>query len=157
VNGTVALLQVLWLSIRCAPWRFVSGVALAALTLAIGAGLLAISGYLIAGSALAGMGLIAFDVVIPSAVIRLFAVVRTVGRYAERLASHDATFRFIAGLRVNVFRSIADGHGRLARSRAGALFVRLSSDLDALDGPGIRFATPLIAAARILAARAAVL
>jgi ATP-binding cassette subfamily C protein CydC len=106
--------------------------------------LLAVSGYLIAGSAIAGIGLIAFDVVIPSAAIRLFAVVRTVARYAERLASHDATFRFIAGLRVNVFRSIADGRGQLARPRAGVLFARLSSDLDALDGLNIRFATPLI-------------
>ena len=157
MNGTVALLQVLWVSIRCAPWRFVSSVALAALTLAVGAGLLALSGYLIAGSALAGMGLIVFDVVIPSAAIRLFAVVRTVGRYAERLASHDAAFRFIAGLRVYVFRSIADGHGQLARPRAGVLFARLSSDLDALDGLSIRFATPLFAAAVILAGFAVVL
>jgi len=35
---------------------FVGGIALAALTLAAGAGLLALSGYLIAGSAIAGMG-----------------------------------------------------------------------------------------------------
>jgi ATP-binding cassette subfamily C protein CydC len=157
VTAPVAVLGVLWSSIRSAPWRFATGVALAVLTLAAGAGLLAISGYLIAGSAIAGTGLIAFDVVIPSAAIRLFAVVRTVTRYAERLASHDATFRFIAGLRVNVFRSIADGRGQLARPRAGVLFARLSSDLDALDGLNIRFATPLFAAALILGGFAVIL
>jgi len=41
------------------------------------AGLLALSGYLIAGSAIAGTGLIV-DMVIPSAAIRLFAIVRTI-------------------------------------------------------------------------------
>ena len=157
MTGPAALLGVLWSSIRSAPWRFATGLALAVMTLAAGAGLLAVSGYLIAGSAIAGIGLIAFDVVIPSAAIRLFAVVRTVARYAERLASHDATFRFIAGLRVNVFRSIADGRGQLARPRAGVLFARLSSDLDALDGLNIRFATPLLAAALILGGFAVIL
>jgi ATP-binding cassette, subfamily C, bacterial CydC len=157
VTGAVALLEVLWSSIRSAPRRFVGGVALAALTLAAGAGLLAFSGYLIAGSAIAGIGLVAFDMVIPSAAIRLFAVVRTGARYAERLATHDATFRFIAGLRVNVFRSIADGCGQVARPRAGALFARLSSDLDALDGLSIRFATPLFAAVVILVGFAIIL
>jgi ATP-binding cassette, subfamily C, bacterial CydC len=157
VTGTAALLAVLWSAIRSTPWRFVSGVALAALTLAAGAGLLAVSGYLIAGSAIAGIGLIAFDMVIPSATIRLSAVVRTIARYAERLATHDATFRFIAGLRVNVFRSIAGGRGEFARTRAGVLLARLSSDLDALDGLSIRFATPLFAAAVILTGFAVIL
>jgi ATP-binding cassette subfamily C protein CydC len=157
VTGPATLLGVLWSSIRSAPWRFVAGVALAALTLAAGAGLLALSGYLIAGSAIAGTGLMIFDMVIPSAAIRLFAIVRTVSRYAERLATHDAAFRFIAGLRVNVFRSLANGRGNLGRPRAGALLARLSSDLDALDGLNIRFATPLFAAALILVGFAIVL
>jgi ATP-binding cassette, subfamily C, bacterial CydC len=157
MTGIAAFLEVLASSIRSAPWRFVGGVALAALTLAAGAGLLALSGYLIAGSAIAGIGLIGFDTVIPSAAIRLFAIVRTVARYAERLATHDAAFRFIARLRVNVFRSIADGGGELARPRAGVLLARLSSDLDALDGLNIRFATPLSAAVVILAGFAIVL
>jgi ATP-binding cassette subfamily C protein CydC len=157
VTGPAALLAVLWSSIRSAPWRFVAGLALAVTTLAAGAGLLAVSGYLIVGSAMAGLGLMAFDVTIPSAAIRLFAVMRTVARYAERLASHDATFRFIAGLRVNVFQSIAAGRGQPARPRAGVLFARLSSDLDALDGLNIRFATPLFAAALMLAGFAVIL
>jgi ATP-binding cassette, subfamily C, bacterial CydC len=157
VTGMAAFLEVLASSIRSAPWRFVSGAALVALTLAAGAGLLALSGYLIAGSAIAGTGLMVFDMVIPSAAIRLFAIVRTVSRYAERLATHDAAFRFIAQLRVEVFRSLANGRGNLGRPRAGALLARLSSDLDALDGLSIRFATPLSAAVLILAGFAIVL
>lgn len=157
MTGMAAFLEVLASSIRSAPWRFVSGAALVALTLAAGAGLLALSGYLIAGSALAGTGLMVFDMVIPSAAIRLFAIVRTVSRYAERLATHDAAFRFIAQLRVEVFRSLANGSANLGRPRAGALLARLSSDLDALDGLSIRFATPLSAAVLILAGFAIVL
>ncbi len=157
MTGMAAFLEVLACSIRAAPWRFVSGVALAALTLAAGAGLLALSGYLIVGSAIAGMGLMVFDTVIPSAAIRLFAITRTVSRYAERLATHDAAFRFIARLRVEVFRSIANGRGNWGRPRAGVLLARLSSDLDALDGLNIRFATPLSAAVLILAGFAIVL
>jgi ATP-binding cassette subfamily C protein CydC len=157
MRGMAALLEILASSIRSAPWRFLSGAALAALTLAAGAGLLALSGYLIAGSAIAGTGLMVFDTVIPSAAIRLFAIVRTGGRYAERLATHDAAFRFIARLRVNVFQAIADARGELTRRRAGVLLARLSSDLDALDGLNIRFATPLSAAVLILAGFAIVL
>jgi ATP-binding cassette, subfamily C, bacterial CydC len=151
VTGIAAFLEVVSSSICSAPWRFAIGVALAVLTLAAGAGLLALSGYLIVGSAMAGIGLIAFDVVIPSAAIRSFALARTLARYAERLVTHDTTFRFIAGLRVNIFRSIAIGRSELARPRAGVLLARLSSDLDALDGLSIRFATPLFAAVVILA------
>jgi ATP-binding cassette, subfamily C, bacterial CydC len=157
VTGMAALLEVLAASIRAAPGRFASGVTLAALTLAAGAGLLALSGYLIAGSAIAGTGLMAFDLTIPSAAIRSFAIVRTVARYAERLATHDAAFRFIAQLRVEVFRSIANGRGSRGSPRAGVLLARLSSDLDALDGLNIRFATPLFAALVMLSGFAIVL
>ena len=79
-----------------------------------------------------------FDMVIPTAAIRLFAIVRTVARYAERLATHDAAFRFIARLRVNVFRSIAGRCGELATPRAGVLLARLWSDLSKLNDPPTR-------------------
>lgn len=64
-----------------------------------------------------------FDMVIPTAAIRLFAIVRTVARYAERLATHDAAFRFIARLRVNVFRSIAGGRGESAAPLTTAVAI----------------------------------
>ena len=66
-----------------------------------------------------------FDMVIPTAAIRLFAIVRTVARYAERLATHDAAFRFIARLRVNVFRSIAGGRGESATPLTAAVVAIL--------------------------------
>jgi ATP-binding cassette, subfamily C, bacterial CydC len=78
-----------------------------------------------------------FDMVIPTAAIRLFAIVRTVAP-SERLATHDAAFRFIARLRVNVFRSIAGGRGELATPRAGVLLARLWSVLSKLNDPPTR-------------------
>ena len=79
-----------------------------------------------------------FDMVIPTAAIRLFAIVRTVARYAERRAIQDAAFRFIARLRVNVFRSIAGGRGELATPRAGVLLAILWSVLSKLNDPPTR-------------------
>ncbi|WP_181699603.1 thiol reductant ABC exporter subunit CydC [Chthonobacter albigriseus] len=139
---------------RMAPRRLAVALALLVLTLAAGLGLLAVSGWLIAGAGLAGIGLIVFDTFQPSAGIRFFAVARTVLRYGERLVSHDATFRILAALRVDVFRGLATA-GR-SRLRSADLLARLSSDLDALDGLHLRFAAPIAAATVVLAAAAAV-
>src|SRR5690554_1185582 len=55
-------------------------------------GLLVASGWFITAAALAGLVSGAagygFDVFRPAAIIRFFAISRTAGRYAERLASH---------------------------------------------------------------------
>lgn len=152
MTGTRALAALLSAFARRWPWRLAGGVALVAAALAAGAGLLAASGSLIAGSALAGLGLIVFDTFRPSAIVRLLAIVRTAARYAERLSTHDATLRFLADLRVDVFR------GLLARPRGGErpalLFNRLAGDLSALDGLPIRFAVPVAAATLTLAGTA---
>ncbi|WP_181706060.1 thiol reductant ABC exporter subunit CydC [Chthonobacter rhizosphaerae] len=148
-----ALLAIMGRFARTAPARLAGGILLAVATLASGLGLLAVSGYMIAGAALAGLGLIVFDTFRPSAAIRFFALTRTGARYLERLVSHDATFRVLAALRVDVFRGIA--RGREAAGRSADLLARLSGDLDALDAVHLRFAAPLAAAAVTLAALAA--
>ncbi|ODN71912.1 hypothetical protein [Methylobrevis pamukkalensis] len=128
--------------LRAEGRRLTLGVMLLAATLAAGAGLLAVSGWLIAGAGLAGLGLIVFDTMRPSAGIRFFAIFRTVARYLERLANHDATLRILAVLRVAAFRGIA---ARPTGLRQAHLLARLSSDVDALDGLTIRLAGPLVA------------
>ncbi|WP_075215019.1 thiol reductant ABC exporter subunit CydC [Mongoliimonas terrestris] len=140
-----ALLAVIGRFFTYAPLRLLAGVVLLVLTLAAGLGLLAASGYLIAGTALAGLGLIAFDTFRPSAAIRFFALARTGARYLERLVSHDATFRVLAALRVDVFRGIAAAPARVQR-RSADLLARLSGDLDALDAVHLRFVAPVGAA-----------
>ena len=76
--------------------RMLLGACLAAITVLAGMGLLGLSGWFIAATAIAGLhaaSALAFDVFAPSAGIRLLALGRTAARYGERLVTHDATLR----------------------------------------------------------------
>jgi ABC-type transport system involved in cytochrome bd biosynthesis fused ATPase/permease subunit len=70
-----------------------------------------LSGWFTAAAALAGaagpIAAQAFNYLLPSAAIRLLAIVRTGARYGERLASHGAAFGALARLRPALFRAIA--------------------------------------------------
>lgn len=126
------------------------GIALAALTLIAGAALLALSGWFITATAIAGVSAataLAFDVFAPSAGIRLFAIARTASRYGERLVTHDAALAVLAGLRERLFRGWAapEAAGRLA-DRPARLLFRLTLDIDALDSLYLRVLVPVAAA-----------
>lgn len=83
------------------------GMILAIVTLLASIGLLTLSGWFLAGAAIAGFpGLYYFNYMLPAAGVRGAAIFRTAGRYAERLVSHDATFRVLAHLRVFAFSKI---------------------------------------------------
>ncbi|MEO1039843.1 MAG: thiol reductant ABC exporter subunit CydC [Pseudomonadota bacterium] len=131
-------------------WWLRLGAALAAVTLLAGIGLMSLSGWFITASALAGLAGAggAFNYLFASGGVRGFAMTRTVGRYAERLATHEATFRILARLRLWVFAVAAPlAPGRLARLRGGDLLSRVTQDVDALDNLYLRLLTPVIAAA----------
>ena len=66
-------------------------------------GLMATSGWFITAMGLAGVTTHAMNYFTPAALIRLFAILRTGGRYADRLVSHEATFRLLASLRSWLF------------------------------------------------------
>lgn len=124
-------------------WWLRLGAALAALTVLAGIGLLAVSGWFIAAATLSGFT----AAIAATRGVRGFAVLRPLSRYGERLATHEATFRILARLRVWVFRTVAPlAPGRLASLRGGDLLARVTSDVDALDGLYLRLVTPLIAA-----------
>ena len=71
------------------------GCLLALAALLANVGLLAVSGHFIASMALAGAAGVVFNFFTPAALIRAFALVRTGGRYLERLVTHEATFRLL--------------------------------------------------------------
>ncbi len=72
-------------------------------------------------------------------------------RYAERVMTHEATFRALAGLRVWLFRGLADSAaGGLGLRRAGDALARLVNDVDALDGLYLRITVPLLGAALLV-------
>src|SRR5690606_22156908 len=90
--------------------RMLLGIVLAVVTVLAGMALLGVSGWFITATALAGATVAsahAFNVFIPSACIRLFALGRTASRYAERLTTHDATLSLLAALRERLFRGWA--------------------------------------------------
>lgn len=131
-------------------WWLRLGAALAAITLLSGIGLLSLSGWFITASAIAGLAGAgrAFNYLFASGGVRAFAMSRTVGRYAERLVTHDATFRVLARLRLWVFDQAAPlAPGRLSQMRSGDLLSRVTQDVDALDNLYLRLVTPVFAAA----------
>lgn len=109
--------------------------------------LLGLSGWFIAGAALAGgagaSAAHAFNFLLPSAMIRLLAIVRTAARYLERVAGHDAALRALAGIRPRIFGAFAAGPPESALSvSAGEVSSRLVQDTDALQTVFIRMSNP---------------
>ncbi|MDN5865748.1 MAG: thiol reductant ABC exporter subunit CydC, partial [Gammaproteobacteria bacterium] len=83
----------------------------------------------------------------PAAGIRAFAIIRTLGRYAERLVNHDATLKLLSRLRVWVYAHIAPlSPAVLARYRKGDVLNRLVADVDALDNAWLRVFSPVAVA-----------
>jgi ATP-binding cassette subfamily C protein CydC len=113
-----------------------------------GAALLAVSGWFITACAMAGLGLILnLNIFTPSAAIRGLAILRTVGRYTERVIGHEAILRILADLRVRAFRAISSRPARVIDTRRYADVVgRLLSDVETLDGIPIRVIGPLFSA-----------
>ena len=83
-------------------WRWMSlGIVLSLTALVAAVGLLALAGWFLSATALAGITVISagmFNFFYPSIGVRLFAFIRTAARYFERLVTHDTTFRILAGM-----------------------------------------------------------
>ena len=150
-SETASVLRPVLGALFAGVWRRMAlGASLAAITVLAGMGLLGLSGWFIAATAIAGLhaaSALAFDVFAPSAGIRLLALGRTAARYGERLVTHDATLAALAALRERIFRGWAGAAQirELLRRPARALF-RLTSDLDALESLYLRLLTPAGAA-----------
>ncbi|WP_299195015.1 ATP-binding cassette domain-containing protein [uncultured Amphritea sp.] len=85
------------------------GLLLATITALSGIALLAVSGWFISATALAGLSLASahgFNYFAPGAIVRGLSIARTFGRYGERLATHEATFRVISHLRSDMFGTL---------------------------------------------------
>jgi len=126
------------------------GAALGALTVIGGIGLLGVSGWFIAATAIAGLQLstaLAFDVFMPSATIRFLALLRTGARYGERVLTHDATLATIAQLRERLFLGWAQAVGNKTLRQPANALLRLTADLDSLESLTLRLLVPSIAAA----------
>lgn len=115
-------------------------------------GLLAVSGWFITASAAAGLlvaGAYSFDFFRPAALIRLAAMTRTAGRYAERLSSHHAVLALLQDLRCRVFGRLAANPVSTLQSSARQQH-RLVADIDLLDRFPLSVVAPWFWASSIL-------
>ncbi|WP_166268872.1 thiol reductant ABC exporter subunit CydC [Marinobacter caseinilyticus] len=128
--------------------RLVIGALLMFLTLFAGLGLLALSGWFIAATGIAGLLLTAgksilLEVYVPGSGIRAFALTRTVSRYLERVYNHDTVLRLLADIRVRYYRGLSQVPVfERSRQRGADWLARMTSDVDAMDTLFLRLVAP---------------
>jgi len=136
---------ILFLRPTTVHWRWMlAGVLLSLLVIAANTALMAISGWFIASMAVAGISKVAFNYFFASVSIRALAILRTIGRYGERLITHEAAFHLLASLRVWLFnRLIPIAPAGLEGYASGDLAGRLRADLDSLESVYLRIVAPV--------------
>lgn len=124
------------------------GMFLALLTLCASIGLLTLSGWFIAASAVAGIWLTPnFNYMLPAAGVRGFSITRTAGRWGERVVSHNATFKLLADIRISFFNKLAPLiPNRTIQLRDADILNRLVADVNAMDHIYLRLVSPFIIA-----------
>jgi ATP-binding cassette subfamily C protein CydC len=124
---------------------FLVALFLAILTLAAGTALLGTSGWFITAAALSTAGA-AFNIFVPSSLVRGFSLLRILARYGERVTGHQATLRFLSDLRAWHFaRLFPRAPLSAAGLRHGDLVSRLVADVDALDSFFLVAVSPAVA------------
>jgi ATP-binding cassette subfamily C protein CydC len=122
------------------------GVLCGLLAVASAVGLLALSGWFISAAAYAGLTVASaqlFNFFHPGIGVRMFAIGRTLARYAERIVSHDATFRILQSLRSWFYIHLEPlAPARLMMFRSGDILNRIVADIDALDNLYLRVLSP---------------
>ncbi|MDQ0503240.1 thiol reductant ABC exporter subunit CydC [Xanthobacter agilis] len=138
-------------------WMGLAG-AVACVTVLASIGLMAVAGWFIAAMAIAGVSTGMMNYFLPSAAIRLFAILRTGGRYLERLLSHEATFRLLAGVRLWLFRRLEPLAPADLMDRRGAdLASGLQADVETLQHAYLRLGAPVAVAVACAIAVVAIL
>ena len=127
--------------------RVMLAVLLGVATVASNVGLLATAAYVISAAVLVPF---LSALVIPVYLVRLFGVGRAGARYAERMASHDLTFRLLASLRTWFYARLEPlAPARLLRYRTGDLLSRVVRDVEELENVYLRVVSPVAVAAVI--------
>ncbi|WP_028573574.1 thiol reductant ABC exporter subunit CydC [Desulfonatronovibrio hydrogenovorans] len=140
------------LRLLLSQWKWMLlGVVCSAITLLANAALLSLAAWFLACMALAGISGVPFNYHLPAGGIRTLAIVRTLGRYAERLVSHQATFKLLTWLRVWFFRRLEPiAPAGIKDLHSGDIFSRIKSDIDNLDEFYLRFVLPVLSAVLVL-------
>jgi len=122
-----------------------AGSALGFLAIAANVTLVATSAYLVSKAAVVTN---VAELALAITAVRVLAIGRAAFRYLERYATHRATLRILADLRVWFFAAIEPlAPARLSTHRSGDLLARISADVDTLEDFAIRVVVPPIVAA----------
>ena len=121
--------------------------------------LLGLSGWFLAAAGIAGLAGAAvatqFNYLLPAAGMRGLSILRTAGRYGEKLCSHRAALQGLAALRPALFAGIAAAPpARSLRLSSGEASARLVQDVNAIEAAFVRRSAPWLAAAAMGAAAA---
>lgn len=146
-QSDAAIMWRLWLLFK-PYWKWMAlGIFLSLVTIVANVSLMALSGWFIASMAIAGVAGASMDYFTPGAGIRAFAIARTVGRYAERLITHEATFRLLSELRHWFYLHLEPlAPAILQNYHSGDLLSRIRADIDALENLYLRIIAPVIVA-----------
>lgn len=134
-----------WLAQARPYWGWLLlGIVVSIVTVAANMALLTVAGWFIASMAVAGLAGADMNYFTPAAMIRGLAILRTGGRYIERLITHDATLRLLTGLRVWFYRQVEPlSATQLSAFHNGDLLARVRADIDTLDNVYLRLILPV--------------
>ncbi len=124
-----------------------AGIALSLTATLANVALMATSGWFITAMGVAGAVGATMNYFTPAAMIRASALLRTGARYGERLVTHEATFRFLGGLRRTVYEGLEPlAPAGLDDLHGADVAARLTSDTDRLQALYLRTVVPLVTA-----------
>src|SRR6056297_1400717 len=124
--------------------RVAASLILGIFTVTAGVGLLAASGYLITWAALRPPIL---DLILVLVAVRFFGISRAAFRYAERLFSHDLTFRILKNLRVHFYQKVEPLlPAKAIRFKSADLLTRFSDDVEQLQEFYLKTVSPTLIA-----------
>jgi ATP-binding cassette subfamily C protein CydC len=139
--------------------RLAIAAASAAAAAAAAVALLGLSGWFLAGAAVAGasgsVAIMAFNYLLPSAAIRFLAIARTGLRYSERLVGHAAALKALAEIRPALFAGLAAAPVDQALGlSSGEATAHLVQDVNAIETLFVRQSAAWAGVASILVAMA---
>ena len=124
------------------PYRLQVALAvfLGVVTVVSNVGLLATAAYVISAAAIVSYISV---LVIPIYLVRIFSVSRSFSRYAERMVSHDVTFKLLGNARTWFYTRLEPlAPARLAGYRSGDLLSRVVRDVEELENVYLRILAP---------------
>jgi ATP-binding cassette subfamily C protein CydCD len=131
-------------------WGWVTlSILLGVLTVGSNVGLMGTSAYLLSTAALhPELGTLQVAIV----GVRFFGIARGVFRYAERLTSHNTTFRLLSRLRTWFYKALEPlAPARLMQVRSGDLLARIVTDVESLENFYVRVVAPPLVAVVVAA------